>query len=82
MPVVFETGDKIGRLRIVKRVRRGYSCRCTKCSCVSEVSGRALRLKHADVACLRCFPRLKEPPAEIFRTLRSWPTVNDMRDAA
>jgi hypothetical protein len=82
MPMVFETGDKVGRLRVVQRVRRGYRCRCAKCNRVSEVSGRALRLKHAEVNCLRCFPRVKLAPAEIFRTLRGWPTVNDMRDAA
>jgi hypothetical protein len=82
MPQPFETGDKVGRLRIVERVKRGYVCRCMKCLHTSEVSGKTLRLKRADVNCLRCFPRLRQPRLEIFRTVRGWPTVNDMRDAA
>jgi hypothetical protein len=80
--MVFETGDKVGRMRVVERVRHGgYSCRCTKCNRVSEVSGRALRLKRAEVNCLRCFPGPRQPRLEIFLTLRGWPTVNEW-DAA
>jgi hypothetical protein len=82
MPQPFETGDKIGRMRVVERARHGgYVCRCTKCLRTSEVSGKALRLKHHDVGCLKCFPRLKVPRSEIFLTSRGYPTVND-REAA
>jgi hypothetical protein len=80
--MVFETGDKIGRMRVVERARRGYVCRCTKCRQTSEVSARALRLKREDVNCLKCYPRLRQPRLEVFRTLKGFPTVNDMRDAA
>jgi hypothetical protein len=77
MPQPFETGDKVGRMRVVERHRRGYRCRCIRCNRTSVVVGKTLRLKHSDVNCRLCFPPRRQPQSVIVYSKRGYALIEE-----
>jgi hypothetical protein len=71
----FEKGDRVAGLRVIAGPHRGhYQTKCYKCRLDVTVAASMLRMKRC--GCQRCFRPRRQPPSQVYYTLRGLPTVD------